>query len=321
MSKDKFATELEREIFNWYYGGDNASPFPVFNSIRAGISNDMQMIVPIDIPEVLASQVKDPARLKPGDRITIDEDIHIGFQHLPARETGKYYIPLFTGYEELNKGSAASCINQSMTDLIGAIDRWPDCDGFIINPWDKKLILDKELIKFVLIYRPESQIAFVKGSVVDMRVSAIVNAANGTLLGGGGVDGAIHKAAGSRLKEECRALNGCNTGEAKITGAYDITNADYIIHTIGPIYSGAERDATDLANCYANSLTLAWENGCTSIAFPCISTGACGYPLDKAARIAMLSTEHWIRTHRKAVMNIYFCCFRDIEYDAFMDLD
>ena len=157
----------------------------------------------------------------------------------------------------------------------------------------------------------KSQIIFVRGSVVTQQADAIVNAANQTLLGGGGIDGAIHMAAGSELLRECKALNGCETGQAKITKAYNIRNAFYIIHTVGPVYRGVAEDAYLLAACYRNSLDLALAYRCRSIAFPCISTGAYGYPIEKAAKVSLLAAAQWLDAHPDAVMKIYFCCFND----------
>ena len=172
----------------------------------------------------------------------------------------------------------------------------------------------------VIYQNGESQVSVVQGSVVDMHVDAIVNAANSSLLGGGGVDGAIHRAAGPGLLEECRKLNGCKCGEAKITGAYNIKNAKHIIHTVGPIYSGSQQDAELLASCYKSSLDLAVESGCGSIAFPGISTGVYGYPIAKAAQVSFRTVQDWINAHPDVKMNVYFCCFRDRELDAYMKL-
>lgn len=172
----------------------------------------------------------------------------------------------------------------------------------------------------VIYQNGESQVSVVQGSVVDMHVDAIVNAANSSLLGGGGVDGAIHRAAGPGLLEECRKLNGCKCGEAKITGAYNIENASHIIHTVGPIYSGSKQDAELLASCYKSSLDLALESGCSSVAFPGISTGVYGYPIAEAAQVSFRTVQDWINAHPDVKMNVYFCCFRDRESDAYMRL-
>lgn len=172
----------------------------------------------------------------------------------------------------------------------------------------------------VIEHHKGARINIVKGSVVDMQVDAIVNAANTSLLGGGGVDGAIHRAAGPKLLEECRRLNGCKCGEAKITGAYNIKNAKHIIHTVGPIYSGGARDAELLSSCYRNSLDLALANGCSSIAFPGISTGVYGYPIEEAAEVSFDTVMRWFDNHADVKMDVYFCCFRDIEADVYMKL-
>ncbi len=175
-------------------------------------------------------------------------------------------------------------------------------------------------LKTVQAQSPKSIISLVKGGVVEMNVDAIVNAANTSLLGGGGVDGAIHRAAGKELLVECRTLNGCPTGEAKITKAYNIKNAKHIIHTVGPVYSGKEQDAILLSSCYKNSLDLALKNNCTSIAFPGISTGVYGYPLDEAAKVSLKAIMTWIEENPDAEMKINLCCFKDTELEAYKNL-
>ncbi len=160
-------------------------------------------------------------------------------------------------------------------------------------------------------------IEIIEKSVVYMTVDAIVNAANNTLLGGGGVDGAIHQKAGTELLEECRLLNGCKTGEAKMTKAYNITNAKYIIHTVGPVYSGSDEDEKLLSNCYKNSLDLLVENNLKTIAFPGISTGVYGYPLDKAAEISYNAVTEWLEDNKEKDIKIYFCCFKKEEKQAY----
>ena len=154
----------------------------------------------------------------------------------------------------------------------------------------------------------KSQIQVVQGDITKLDCDGIVNAANRSLLGGGGVDGAIHRAAGPELLAECRTLHGCRTGEAKITKGYRL-RAKYIIHTVGPIYSGTAEDAAQLADCYRNSLNLAKEHDVHSIAFPAISTGVYGYPLDAATQIAVDTVTDWLQNHADHDMRVIFCCF------------
>jgi O-acetyl-ADP-ribose deacetylase len=140
----------------------------------------------------------------------------------------------------------------------------------------------------------ESKIGIVRGNITKLDVDAIVNAANTTLLGGGGVDGAIHRAAGPELLAECRTLGGCQPGEAKLTRGYRLP-ARFVIHTVGPIWTGGKRgEAQILANCYRNSLHLAVENGIKTVAFPAISCGAYRYPIREAAQIALETTREFL---------------------------
>lgn len=150
----------------------------------------------------------------------------------------------------------------------------------------------------------------IKGDITDCAVDAIVNAANTTLLGGGGVDGAIHKAAGPELLAECRTLHGCETGEAKITAGYRLP-AKYVIHTPGPVWRGGNHNEPELlASCYRNCLNVAEENGCHSVAFPSISTGVYRFPLDLAAVIAVKEILAFLM-HSRIVCEVTMVCFDD----------
>lgn len=153
-----------------------------------------------------------------------------------------------------------------------------------------------------------SRISIVEGDITEQDVDAIVNAANELLLGGGGVDGAIHCVAGPGLFEECRALGGCPTGEARLTGGHRL-KARYVIHTVGPVWRGGQSNEDALlAACYRNSLALAEENDMTNIAFPAISTGIYGFPVARAARIAVAETIGFLRGH-ELPERIVFVCF------------
>jgi len=151
-------------------------------------------------------------------------------------------------------------------------------------------------------------LAAVQGDITRQQVDAIVNAANTTLLGGGGVDGAIHRAAGPELLEECRGIGGCPTGEARITQGYRLP-AKYVIHTVGPVWSGGNRGEPELLRtCYVNSLRLASEHGLRSIAFPSISTGAYRFPIEQAARIAVESVQEALGKPTSIEL-VRFVCF------------
>lgn len=156
----------------------------------------------------------------------------------------------------------------------------------------------------------------IRDDITRLKMDAIVNAANVTLLGGGGVDGAIHRAAGPELLVECSALGGCKLGEAKLTLGYNLP-AKYVIHTVGPVWRGGkENEAEILRQCYWNTLTIADHKGIESLAFPCISTGVFGYPPEEAARIAV-KTVHAYLLERKYGGEIVFCCFSQHDLDLY----
>ena len=162
------------------------------------------------------------------------------------------------------------------------------------------------------------RIVIAQGDITTYDVDAIVNAANKSLLGGGGVDGAIHRAAGPELLEECRKLNGCDTGQAKITAGYRLP-ARHVIHTVGPVWHGGDRDEERLlASCYRTSLKLAADNGLETVAFPSISTGAYGFPISMAAPIALRTVREMLDEHPD-LKKVFIVCFSDSDLRVYLE--
>ena len=154
-------------------------------------------------------------------------------------------------------------------------------------------------------------------NITRIEADAIVNAANTSLLGGGGVDGAIHRAAGPGLLEECRRLNGCKTGQAKITGGYRLP-AKHVIHTVGPVWNGGNKGEPDLlTSCYQNSLMIAAENSVRTIVFPAISCGVYRFPVPKAAEIAVSTVRQYVEEHPRTFDWVQFCCFTEEVEEAY----
>ena len=162
----------------------------------------------------------------------------------------------------------------------------------------------------------KSRIEIAQGDITSQRVDAIVNAANTTLLGGGGVDGAIHRAAGPQLLEECRKLDGCATGDAKITGGYKLS-ARYVIHTVGPVWRDGKHNEDDLlASCYQKALALAERNKVRTLAFPSISTGAYGFPIERACRIALREINNHLKENSQ-LEKVVVVCFDRRTHDCY----
>lgn len=163
-----------------------------------------------------------------------------------------------------------------------------------------------------------AKIELVRGDITRQSVDAIVNAANTSLLGGGGVDGAIHRAAGPELLEECRKLGGCPTGEARITRGYRLP-ARHVIHTVGPVWHGGAQDEDKLLrNCYQNSLQLAEKNGAKSVAFPSISTGAYHFPIERASRIAVDTVHEYLKGSR-GIERVVFVCYSQADLEVYLN--
>jgi len=163
----------------------------------------------------------------------------------------------------------------------------------------------------------DKRISIIIGDITKQETDAIVNAANTSLLGGGGVDGAIHRAAGRELLEECKTLNGCPTGEAKITKGYNL-KAKYVIHTVGPVWNGGKYNEEEkLAGCYRNSLSLAVKNKIKSISFPSISTGVYRFPVDKASKIALREINNFLKKD-KSLQSVVIVCIDKNTYDIYL---
>lgn len=253
-----------------------------------------------------------------------DPDLNMEFSILASEEGS--VLPVYTDLEEYRRSGDPDedCFPLLLEQALLFMEEL-DLNGLLINAYGKEFLrMPRETAESLLDVLGEilgegpddSDIALCRGDITEMDVDAIVNAANNTLLGGSGVDGAIHRAAGPELLEECRSLHGCATGKAKITKGYAL-KAPYVIHTVGPIYSGSEEDEELLSDCYWNSLDVALENGLHSVAFPCISTGVFGYPKREAAEIAVDTVLDWLEDVGDYEMRVTFCVYDEENYDIY----
>ena len=309
---------IEEEIAEFHKESSNENLGRLIYALRNAVSDGCYVIVPVIAPDN-AIQMFDIENLKVGDVVTSSEDLHFKFQHLET-DDGRSWAVFYTSEEQYRSGISSDTIRMDLGQLLEGFCGEGGEAGLVINPWGKKFLLTRELIKVVMdLEKPDNTIKFHVGDITKIDTDAIVNAANGSLLGGGGVDGAIHRAAGPDLLKECRGLHGCKTGEAKITKGYRLP-ARYVIHTVGPVYSGSRKDADDLYNCYYNSLDLAMENGLHSIAFPAISTGVYGYPKYEAAKIAYTAVLNWQVDNPEYGMEVVVVLFGKADYQVYLDV-
>lgn len=319
--KTETLTHIE-EAIHVLSGYENEIPdekiIDVFESIRLAICHKDRIIVPVEFPEEAHDVIRQTA-LEAGTDFQFPEDVRLKLRTLELND-GNHAFPAFTNQDEAMAGEGTSTITEDLEAFMEKALLNPNIEGILFNPWNESFYLPKENIRAIfhanLPARRENIFSIQTMDITQSETTCIVNAANESLLGGGGVDGAIHRAAGKELLEECKTLHGCETGEAKITKGYNL-KADYIIHTVGPIYSGSPQDAKLLRNCYWNSLELAKKNDIHSIAFPAISTGVYGYPLEDATEIALKTVSDWLKINPHYGMAILFACYNDKTTDIY----
>lgn len=284
----------------------------VLEAIRLAILHGDKFTVPVELSQEAEDMIK-ATTIQVGDILQPVDDLHLPIRTLRLND-GSLVFAGFTSHDELLGGEATSTITEGIDVFLQKVMMNPAIDGVMLNPWNMSFYLPKAHIKMIfegnLPAHRENNIGFVTADITALDIPCIVNAANTSLLGGGGVDGAIHRAAGLELLAECRTLGGCMTGEAKITKGYKLP-ADYVIHTVGPKFTGDENDAKLLRNCYWNSLELAKQKNIHALAFPAISTGIYGYPLEEATEIALKTVSDWIKINPNYGMHVLFACFTD----------
>lgn len=285
---------IEKAISKYYRAQNQNTLTAVLEAIRQRMHEDGHFLVPV-VPEA--------------DENASEENANFHLQYLHVNDAN--WIVAFTSVAEYEKGEKSATVSDFIDSILKqCVDDDADVAGVVINPWGQSMLVPKNLIQAIFdADKPENHIYFDVGDITQLDVDCIVNAANSTLLGGGGVDGAIHRAAGPKLLEECRKLGGCKAGQAKITSGWNL-KAKYIIHTVGPVYKPGDKMVQDeLYSCYYNSLNLAKDYDIHTIAFPAISTGAYGYPRKRACRIALNAVACWLDDHPDYGMAVVMSCY------------
>ena len=282
--------------------------FDVLETIRTAAAHGEQFIVPIEIPPS-AAEIFPSDGVRFGETFEVPEDISLKIRPMRLKN-GAFVYAAFTGTTEVTKGEDTSTITQNIETYLEKALMNPDIDGIMLNPWGLSFFLTKPLIKIIfersLPCEGENTVHIGTADITRAEVECIVSVGNNRLPDGG-VDSAVHCGAEQQLPA---SLNDCETDEAKITKGCHL-NADFMIHTVGPVYSGTEDDARMLRRCYWNCLELARKNEIRSIAFPSISIGAAGYPPEEATEIALNTVADWLEINPGCGMAVVFACDDD----------
>ncbi len=315
-----------RKLIKEFMDSEEDVPEKVLNHIKA-MQGKTRILAPVDISEENLKKFNS----SDDEEFSFDVDIK-----LIEDEDHNTWIPLFTSEQDAAAANEEDEDEEDkyntllpffIEDVLGQVKDSEDIDGAVIDPWTNGFPLPKDIIEEVFkdendYYENEEgtvSINLVHGEIQNMDTECIVNSANNMLSpGAGGVDKDIHDAAGEGLAAECRTLHGCRTGEAKITDAYDL-KCNYVIHTVGPMYSNKSDDEADLAECYDSCLYMAREHGLHSITFPCISTGYFGYPKKDACDIAVQTVLEWLTDNDDYEMEVTFCCKDDENYNIYQE--
>lgn len=315
-------TPIEEAIHVLEQANNEANIYALIDAIRESTLQDGQFFIPV----LDADELEDPGT----ELFQVDQLDLQGYLEPPEMPAamprkvelykGGFAYTAFTSREELDKGEGTKYTSMPIRSFFELAMQDPDTVGIVLNPWGVSVLLDQRIMQMVLQppkpAQPVGKLFVDLGDITKIKVDAIVNAANTSLMAGGGVCGAIFAAAGPELHSACAKLGGCAVGQAKITEGFRLP-AKYIIHTPGPVYSGSPQDPVQLGACYTSSLDLARERGLKSIAFPAISTGIYGYPLEEAIPVAMLAVTRWVAEHPDSPMEIHLVCYDRPTYDAY----
>ncbi|MCD8049789.1 MAG: ADP-ribosylglycohydrolase family protein [Clostridia bacterium] len=318
-----YSGEIERAIEDVKKSEDKRLTARVVMLIEEHMYDGGMIAVPIETPQDLLREL-DPTKVKPGEKIKLEKEVRFKLRKVAGNDgKGSEMLCAFTSDSEAKRGAATSVMKMPAINFFVMASKMKNVSGILLNPWGKRFFISTQTAaRMVRDVRGRSCVCLDLGDITRLGCECIVNSAKSSLMGGGGVDGAIHRAAGPELVRECMKLGGCWVGEAKITKGYNL-KAKYVIHTVGPIYEGTVEDRRLLAECYTNSLNVARKNNIHSIAFPAIATGHCGYPKDEAIPIALNAVWQWLDNNAGYGMRIIMSCFDEEtlkDYDKYMVL-